>query len=208
MTQTTAAQLYGVFFDVVPDFVEEFEPWFAKRHAPDLDRSGIQALRAYRCDEGDHGFVNIYEVPGPEIFDNPVYRQARDDDDRLDRAESKLRRLRKATYVQRPVVPGDDGAAPPPWMCAVSFSGDVADAEVDAWAAERFAGSAAARVRVGRLAGLHPLFRDAPAQEHLVLGEWPERPPDAAALTEALRAHFADRVDDVQYAVGRLYLAL
>jgi hypothetical protein len=208
MTATTVAQIYGVFFDVAPDFVDQFEPWFAERHAPDLDRSGIQALRAYRCVEGDHGFVNIYEVPGPEVFDNPVYRQARDDDDRLGHAESKLRGLRKATYQPRPIGPADDDSTPPAWMCALSFSGDLTDAEVDEWTAERFAGSSVARVRVGRLAGLHPLFRDTPAQDLLVLSEWRTRPADASALAAALHEQFDRRVRDVQYAVGRLYLAL
>ena len=68
------SMLYVVRGDVEPEFKDKNIEWCDTWHLPDLLEAGFWAATRYRCIEGEPEFLQLYEIPGTEIFDTDAYR--------------------------------------------------------------------------------------------------------------------------------------
>jgi hypothetical protein len=66
--------IYTARSDVDATHLARVEDWYARRHAPDLIRAGFYTAQAYYSEVGAPLVCNLYEIPGPELFVTPGYR--------------------------------------------------------------------------------------------------------------------------------------
>ena len=66
--------IYTARSDVDAAHLARVEDWYARRHAPDLIRAGFYTAQAYYSEVGSPLVCNLYEIPGPELFLTPAYR--------------------------------------------------------------------------------------------------------------------------------------
>jgi hypothetical protein len=67
--------LYTARSDVAEADLPRVEAWYANRHGPDLIRAGFYTATVYYSEIGAPLVMNLYEVPSPEIFTTPAYRE-------------------------------------------------------------------------------------------------------------------------------------
>jgi hypothetical protein len=66
--------IYTARSDVDRAHLARVEDWYARRHAPDLIRAGFYTAQVYYSKVGAPRICNLYEIPGPELFATPGYR--------------------------------------------------------------------------------------------------------------------------------------
>ena len=66
--------IYTARSDVDPAHLARVEDWYVRRHAPDLIRAGFYTAQVYYSEVGAPRICNLYEIPGPELFATPGYR--------------------------------------------------------------------------------------------------------------------------------------
>jgi hypothetical protein len=66
--------IYTARSDVDRAHLARVEDWYARRHAPDLIRAGFYTAQVYYSEVGAPRICNLYEIPGPELFVTPAYR--------------------------------------------------------------------------------------------------------------------------------------
>jgi hypothetical protein len=66
--------IYTARSDVDTAHLARVEDWYARRHAPDLIRAGFYTAQVYYSEVGSPRICNLYEIPGPELFGTPAYR--------------------------------------------------------------------------------------------------------------------------------------
>jgi hypothetical protein len=71
---TRLPTIYTARSDVDTAHLGRVEEWYAGRHAPDLIRAGFYTAQVYYSDIGAPRICNLYEIPGPELFLTPAYR--------------------------------------------------------------------------------------------------------------------------------------
>jgi hypothetical protein len=71
---TRLPALYTARSDVDPAHQARVDDWYARRHAPDLIAAGFYTAQVYHSTVGTPLVCNLYEIPGPELFQTPAYR--------------------------------------------------------------------------------------------------------------------------------------
>lgn len=69
--------VYVARMDVEPHYRDEFMAWYKTKHAPDLIRAGFYSCTSYACELGGPWDCNVYEIPGPDLFQSETYQRAR-----------------------------------------------------------------------------------------------------------------------------------
>src|SRR5690606_35047582 len=93
------ALIYTAELTLDPEDREAFLQWYAFRHAPDLYPIGFQGCSCYQAVVGDMTFLDIYEIPGLEIFDGRAYAAMAERD--VYAAEILAKRRDKAHTIYR-----------------------------------------------------------------------------------------------------------
>jgi hypothetical protein len=66
--------IYTARSDVDGAHLARVEDWYARRHAPDLIRAGFYTAQVYYSEVGAPRICSLYEIPGPQLFATPGYR--------------------------------------------------------------------------------------------------------------------------------------
>lgn len=70
-----ATLIYMSGFEIDPGFTDEYDRWFAGRHARDLLGVGFMSVSGYRSVTGSH-VRNLYVIPGLDVFGDAYQRLA------------------------------------------------------------------------------------------------------------------------------------
>lgn len=199
----TGPILYTAELDLADADIPPFRDWFAGRHASDLYEAGLKVCTCYRAVEGGMSIIDIYEADDWAVFNGPAYVGIRPRDPY---GPEILERRRNKSHT---VYANDQGAiARGPFRADfVSLARFEAPAEAEAKLRAALGGAAplAQRVRLVARTTDHPrnpTFRP----RLMLLAEWNDRPPSAAALDEWVTAQLGAAPESLDHFVGqRIY---
>lgn len=120
-TPLPAPLIYTPQASLLPEHLEQHRRWYTTTHAPRLMGLGFYSCRMF--DGPGTRWCNLYEIPGPEIFDTNGYKAIGEADVFMKLNISRFIDLNVTTYAQDRVL---DGAGKPleavPTMGAPSLS--------------------------------------------------------------------------------------
>lgn len=216
--------IYTARSDVDSANLARVEDWYARRHAPDLIRAGFYTAQVYYSEVGTPRICNLYEIPGPALFDTPAYRAVAAEDTEGPAIIALLTNRSNTIYdqvltVNVPVSGADwasgdrTGGVTAPALSTARFDlPEAAEAELLEWYRAREFPRLQSRpgFRAGRLCRQGPPHPVAPSRDPrwLVINEWESvmaamadgTPRDAQARHEAA---FPGRLARFAYNVGR-----
>lgn len=196
--------IYTAELTLDPADQQPFLEWYAFRHAPDLYPIGFQACTCYRAEVGDMTFLDIYEIPGIEIFDGRAYAAMAERDPYA--AEILARRSDKAhtVYEQRPLS-GEGATLDADWVSVLRFDAEIASEELFSMLADPAAelrSAGALHVRMGERTHDHPVYTTL-RPHFLVMSEWSGRPKDEELLFERIPRYLGAAISRVAPFLGR-----
>jgi hypothetical protein len=210
---TQLPTIYTARSDVEAAQRTRVEEWYARRHAPDLIRAGFHTAQVYYSDVGTPLVCNLYEIPGPALFQTQAYRDVAANDTEGP-AVIALLTSRSNTIYDQVLTVGPPGVGVEA-RCLTTLRFDLPAGEeaalLDWYASEEFPRLQARPGFVaGRLCRQGPPHPTAPSRDPrwFVIHEWEE---PAAALRDGTTAGaparhgatFGDRVSRIAYNFGR-----
>jgi hypothetical protein len=216
--------IYTARSDVDSANLARVEDWYARRHAPDLIRAGFYTAQVYYSEVGTPRICNLYEIPGPALFDTPAYRAVAAEDTEKPAIIALLTNRSNTIYDQVLTVNVPTSSAD--WASGDRTGGvtatalstarfdlpEAAEAELLEWYRTREFPRLQSRpgFRAGRLCRQGPPHPVAPSRDPrwFVINEWESvmaamadgTPRDAQARHEAA---FRGRLARFAYNVGR-----
>jgi hypothetical protein len=203
--------LYTAELTLDPGDEEPFLKWYAYRHAPDLYPIGFQVCTCYRAVTGDMTFLDVYEIPGLEIFDSSAYeRMAKNDlyaGPLLERRRDKAHTI----YEQRLLAPNvvEDGPTlNADWISVLRFNSTMAGDQLSISLSDEVAramSEGASRVRLAERTRDHPVYTTR-RPHFMLMAEWTARPESGLPLLNRLPDQLSGSVSDVIPFIGhRVY---
>ena len=221
--------IYTARSDVDGAHLARVEDWYARRHAPDLIHAGFYTAQVYYSEVGSPRICNLYEIPGPELFLTPGYRDVAAKDEEGPEVIALLTSRSNTIYEQaltaNVLMPDRDwaqggraGAVMAPALSTVRFDvPGVDDGAVVEWYRSREFPRLQGQpgFRAGRLCRQGPPHPVAPSRDPrwFVIDEWDDVGTALAdgATQEVLARHEAGlqgRLSRFAYNVGRRHFRL
>jgi hypothetical protein len=221
--------IYTARSDVDAVHLARVEEWYARRHAPDLIRAGFYTAQVYYSEVGAPRICNLYEIPGPGLFQTPEYRDVAANDPDGPGVIALLTHRSNTIYDQVLTVNVPAGSPDPtpgipaggvtaPVISTVRVDLPVAD---DGALLEWYRTREFPRLqdrpgfRAGRLCRQGPAHPTAPSRDPrwLVISEWDDVVAAMAdgAVTDVMARHeapFPGLLSRLSYNVGRRHFRL
>ncbi|WDZ83803.1 hypothetical protein [Micromonospora cathayae] len=213
--------VYLARMDVDPAMLLDFMTWYTHQHGPDLIAAGFYSVQGYQCRAGEPYILNVYEIPGSDIFYSEEYTRRRTPEHDRQRPAilAGVSNRSNTPYEQvatlgvelpaRPWADGDrTGRIDATTVTTLGLAApESADDAVLAWFrqgwASALAGSGFLRARLCRRAGRPHPARVSTQPRWLVLVEWPDLASAADAEPVELAAVAAAEVPFTEVAYNR-----